>query len=219
MIRVYGISGLGADERVFKYISLNYPIIPIPWLRPFHKESIEQYCHRIVEKHHLNKNSEEVVLIGVSFGGIIATEISKLIKNKETILISSVAKYTDLRLLYRAVGFLKLAHLMPRKFLIAPAMLIAKVFGTRETKLIRSILHDTDPYFVKWAIIQITNWRNKTLPNQILKISGEKDLLLPPSPNDDIVIKNGRHFMIVDKADQISDIINNRLPQLHAKVS
>lgn len=219
MVRVYGISGLGADERVFKYLSLSHKLIPIPWLRPFHKESIEQYCHRIIEKYDLNKNSEEVVLIGVSFGGIIATEISKLIKNKITILISSVSQYTDLRLLYRSVGFLKLGHLLPTRFLIAPAMLIAKVFGTRETKLIRSILHDTDPYFVKWAIIQITNWKNKQVPSQIIKISGEKDLLLPPSPNDDYIIKRGRHFMIVDKADEISEIINNRLPTVCANVS
>jgi len=54
---------------------------------PLGDESLESYAKRLSE--HIPKN-DEVVLIGVSFGGIIVQEIHKLVNTKKVIIISSV---------------------------------------------------------------------------------------------------------------------------------
>ena len=33
-MKIYGISGLGADKRVFKYLKLDFDFIPIDWIDP-----------------------------------------------------------------------------------------------------------------------------------------------------------------------------------------
>ena len=85
-MKVYGISGLGADKRVFEKLTLDLELIPIDWITPYKNERIEDYAKRLSKK--IDKK-EEFIIIGVSFGGLIATEISKILKSKLTILISS----------------------------------------------------------------------------------------------------------------------------------
>ena len=43
-----------------------------------------------------------------------------------------------------------------------------------------------------------------------IKISGSNDKLLPAS-EDAKIIKNGAHFMIVDRVDEVSKVINDAL--------
>lgn len=83
---LYAISGLGADERVFQYLKLEHELIPIPWLTPENGEPIEWYAKRMAAK--IN-TEEEFVILGVSFGGLVAVEMSKILKPTITVLISS----------------------------------------------------------------------------------------------------------------------------------
>ena len=46
-MKIYGISGLGADKRVFEYLTLDYQFIPIDWIKPEDKETIEEYSLRL----------------------------------------------------------------------------------------------------------------------------------------------------------------------------
>ena len=48
-MRIFAISGLGADERVFKYLNLNCEIIVIQWITPFKKEKIRDYAKRLIK--------------------------------------------------------------------------------------------------------------------------------------------------------------------------
>ena len=85
---VYFISGLGADERVFQFLDLSKIEHQfIQWNEPQKKESLSSYCKKLTEQIDLK---QEIILIGISFGGIIAQEISKIIECKKVIIISSV---------------------------------------------------------------------------------------------------------------------------------
>lgn len=44
-MKIYA-SGLGADERVFKYLTINYELIPVKWFTPKHKETIQAYSKK-----------------------------------------------------------------------------------------------------------------------------------------------------------------------------
>lgn len=85
-MKVYAISGLGADARVFQFLKLPIEIITIDWLSPKRNESLSEYAARLIPQINIK---QEFILLGVSFGGLIALELSKLLKPKATILISS----------------------------------------------------------------------------------------------------------------------------------
>ena len=204
-MKLYGISGLGADKRVFEYLDLDCKLIPIEWIEPLKNETIESYSIRISKS--INRE-EDFGIMGVSFGGLVAVEISKRLNPKLMILISSAETRLELRLIYRIIGKTKLLKLIPQ-FLFDPPRIIADwIFGAVNKKLLNQILNDTDLYFAKWAVNQLTNWSNiEKLSNPVLKIGGTHDKLVPPNKNQRLIEK-GEHFMIVDRADEISQIIN-----------
>lgn len=70
MQKIYLVSGLGADERVFVNIKIPHSeIIHLRWEIPLRNESISNYAKRLINQIDLTHN---VILIGVSFGGLIA---------------------------------------------------------------------------------------------------------------------------------------------------
>lgn len=76
---LYLIGGLGADERVFKYLNINVKTQIINWILQEPNEELKSYAKRLTEQ--INKN-EEFAILGVSFGGIIAIEMAKFIRPK-----------------------------------------------------------------------------------------------------------------------------------------
>lgn len=206
-MKIYGISGLGADKRVFEFLKLDCELIPIEWIKPKADESIERYSKRLSK---VIDVSSDFGILGVSFGGLIAVEISKLLSPKLTILISSVETKSELRSIYKLIGKTNILKLIPERLFNPPKAAAQFIFGTDNKKLLNGILNDTDLQFAKWAVIKLTTWENEEKIKPIIKLSGTKDKLLPPSKDENTVLVNeGEHFMIVDKADEISSIINS----------
>ena len=209
-MKIFAFSGLGADKRVFDHLRLDHELIPIEWISPKNKEPIISYAKRLIEKFKLNEQ-KDIGILGVSFGGLIAVEISKIIQPKITVLISSVALRSDLSRLIKFAGKTNIIELIPKNLLDPPRAIAHFMFGTKEKALLNAILDDTDVHFTKWALRELMNWKNETpLPNLIV-IGGSKDKLLPPKNENSILIDQGAHFMIVDKASLISEIINKEL--------
>lgn len=215
-MKIYGISGLGADKRVFDFLTLENEFIPIDWITPHKNEPIKDYSKRLSSVIDIEN---DFCLIGVSFGGLIATEISQILNPKTTILISSAHTKNELRPIFRWFGKTQLIRVIPT-FLFDPPRLIAKyIFGAKNTKLLSDILDDTDLSFAKWAVNELTNWRNTTQLKNVLKINGTKDKLIPPKGNTKMeLIDKGEHFMIVDRANEISKIINDKIKTCYNKV-
>ena len=97
-MKFYLIGGLGADERVFECLQLNVDCKVIKWIKPYKNEALDSYTLRIlpqIEQH------EKFALLGVSFGGIVAIEIAKIIKPELLILISSVTDSKQFPLNYK----------------------------------------------------------------------------------------------------------------------
>ena len=93
MKNVYIFSGLGADKRVFQKMDFSeYNATFVEWILPNRTENIESYSKKLTEqiKH------EKPILIGLSFGGIIATEIAKIIETEKIILIDSAKNKTEI---------------------------------------------------------------------------------------------------------------------------
>ena len=84
MKKIYCISGLGSDEKIFARIKVDgYQLVHIPWLKPEKDEPIEVYAKRMSKY----IKDEKPVLMGLSFGGMMAIEITKLLPVDKLILI------------------------------------------------------------------------------------------------------------------------------------
>ena len=91
---VYFMPGMCANSLIFERIKLNKNFIPhyLSWIPPLKNESLSKYVVRLSEtiKH------KDAILIGVSFGGVIVQELSKILKIKKVIIISSVKSNKEL---------------------------------------------------------------------------------------------------------------------------
>jgi pimeloyl-ACP methyl ester carboxylesterase len=211
-MNAYFISGLGADKRIFSKLKLDEKIniIHLDWITPNKNESLAAYAERLSKVIDI---TQPFVLVGVSFGGMIAVEIAKILKPVTTIIISSTMLSTQLPALYRFASKLKLLKLIPAKLLKSSNKLTQNYyFGTRsssEKTLLSKIIKDTDPYFLKWAIGSILSWKNGNRPERIYHIHGTNDkILYSKNAQPDFVIQNGTHFMVYQNAEEISGIID-----------
>ena len=205
MKTVYVFSGLGADERVFYKTDFgNCTVVFVRWIAPQKNEGIESYALRIAQQ----ITTAHPILVGLSFGGMMAVEVAKHIATEKIILISSAKSRREIPFYFRLAGTVGIANIIPSKALIKINVFTNWFFSNRtldDKKLLSAILHDTDPVFLKWAIIKIANWQNTTSHPNLVHIHGDADRILPfkyVSCNE--VVKDGAHLMIVSKAAEVN---------------
>jgi len=215
MKNIYYVSGLGADERVFSFLKIkNANETFIKWLDPHKNEKISTYSKRLINQ---IDTSKQVILVGVSFGGIIAQEIAKHISVEKLIIISSVKSFNEYGFELKLASLTRIHKLMPSFILKWSNKLTADYYfgveSKQESKLLAAIIDNTDERFMVWAIDKIMKW--KKLPQtkyDIIHIQGNKDRIFTNRNIDNVIwIKGGGHFMIVNKANEISDIVNKSL--------
>ena len=94
-IQVYFVPGLAASIEIFENIKLPESIFEVhflEWILPIHNETIESYAERMCQK----ISHENIILIGVSFGGIMVQEMSKIVKTKNTETNNTEISYTKI---------------------------------------------------------------------------------------------------------------------------
>ncbi len=212
MKQLYLFSGLGADHRVFQFLDLSgFQVTHIQWLKPDANESMDHYASRLSAQ----IDAEKPVLIGLSFGGMMAMEVAKHIVTEKIILISSAKTVKEIPPYFRLAGKLKLNKIASSQRMKKPNALVYRMMGAEtnaEKTLMKDILNDTDHEFFKWAIERIVTWENKILHANVVHIHGKKDRLLPfRFVKADISIAGGTHLMIVRNAKEISEIIRKLL--------
>jgi len=74
---IYLIPGQGSDERIYNKIEFpgNYEVVHIKYEMPNENENMSAYAQRLAQQ---IKEENGFILIGVSLGGMIATEIAEL---------------------------------------------------------------------------------------------------------------------------------------------
>jgi hypothetical protein len=210
--KIYLFSGLGADRRVFERLAIPGQLIHIDWLTPLPDESLHQYSKRLVEANRMESNQ---MLLGVSFGGIIAVELSKLIVVKQVILISSVPHSRQLPVLFKIAGYLRIYKFLPYTLLKKPNLLLRFAFSpisNKEYELLKKIVADTETDFLKWAIKQIVLWRSHNPADRLIHLHGTRDKVFPFKHNAGIIpVPNGGHFMVYNRAEELSEMISRMI--------
>ncbi len=213
--QLYILSGLGADERVFQQINF-MPHTPffIQWEIPDKEESIESYAKRLIAK----ITQPDPIIIGLSFGGLMAIEIAKQINTDKVILISSVKHTSEIPFYFRLAGKWDLIRFLPVRLLKFPNIITSYFFGADshfDRQILRQVLMDTDLQFLKWAIAKIANWKNTTALKNVIHIHGTSDRVLPYRyVKCDIVVPGGGHLMVLNKARKIEGIIKQEIEKI-----
>lgn len=212
MKTIYCISGLGADERAFSKLKIkDYKLQVIKWLMPDANETIQQYATRMSA----GIKEENPLLMGLSFGGMLCTEIAKQIPVAKIILISSIKSSKELPFWMRAVATLKLNKIVPLKSTRLTQPIQNRMLGVQsedEKILVASLRREADLPYTNWAVHQAINWKNDWQHPHIFHIHGDKDNMFPiKNIKADYTIKNAGHFMIMNRATEVSDCINEVL--------
>ncbi|MCG3167889.1 MAG: hypothetical protein POELPBGB_03689 [Bacteroidia bacterium] len=208
MKHLFLFSGLGADHRVFQFLDLSgFKVSYIKWLVPDARETMQHYAARLTEQ----IDAENPVLVGLSFGGMMAMEVAKHIAAEKIVLISSAKTKKEIPPYFRVAGKLKLNKIVALNAAKKPNAFSYRIMGAEteaEKQLMKTILTETDPAFFKWAIEKVVTWNNNVLHENVVHIHGEKDLLLPYRfVKADISIPNGTHLMTVQHAKEVSELI------------
>lgn len=218
-MNVYFISGLAADSRVFKFIELpeGYTKNYIDWITPNKAESLKDYAQRLTSQ--IN-HEQPFVLVGLSMGGMLASEIAKLYPPKLTILISSVPASSQLPTYYKYVNRFKIYRLVPTKIL--KSISVAKRIFSTETheakKILVEVIKDSDPQFIRWAIQAILEWENEIIPAPIKHIHGTKDGILPiKNTQPSHAISEGTHLMLMSRVKELNAFFEEVLLEIETK--
>lgn len=214
MTNIYCISGLGADERIFKKLHIKgAKLIHLPWPEYDVYDEMGCYAQKIAA---LIKEDNPIIL-GISFGGMMAVEISKLVPVKQLFLISTAKTAAELTSPGWVVKKLLVSEVLPGFVYKSPNKVMLSLFGAEtdeEKDLLRAILKDSDGQFMRWAMRAIMLWQNAYVPQNATHIHGTGDnIILPANVEPDYWIEDGTHMMIYKRADEIAAIIEKELSQ------
>jgi len=213
-MNLYFISGLGADKRIFQKLVLpeHFVVHYIDWLPVAKNESLTNYCRRLSE---VIDTSRPFSLVGLSFGGVVAIEMSKFLSPVQTVLISSFCLKKEVPRFYAFLSNTGLYKLLPMRLLLKPNHFVFRMFGAYKPgikELLKNILQDTDPEFFHWAVFRLFSWENNWKPDNLVRIHGTADRVLPYKENmNAIPVKGGEHLMVYSKCEVVSAILADKL--------
>ncbi|MBI3221093.1 MAG: alpha/beta hydrolase [Bacteroidetes bacterium] len=207
---VYLLSGLGADKRIFDRLDLSgYKVHYIDWIKPLPDDTMKSYAQRLSSQ----IKSPQPILIGVSFGGMMATEIAAQVATEKVILISSARDATAIPFYFQMLRYFPIHWWVPIQWMKKGNALQDWIFGMKQKEdkeLLRSILAATDPFFLRWAIHQIITWNKRSEPLAIAQIHGDSDRLLP-FRQADFSVPDGGHLIVHTHAPIVSQWIREQI--------
>lgn len=195
--------GMAANPTIFERIELpgkEFEMIWLSWRIPEKEERFSSYAKRMCED--INK-LEPVVLIGVSFGGVLVQEMSKYLKVKRLIIISSVKTRRELPKRMKVARDTGVYKVLPTSLLDYITHIEKLPLGNlvrKRLKLYQQYLSVNDKYYLDWAIEKMLCWEQDDAIKDIIHIHGDEDLVFPiKNIENSIVIPKGTHIMILNK--------------------
>jgi pimeloyl-ACP methyl ester carboxylesterase len=193
---IYLIPGMTADYPVY---SRMLPLLPnatvVDFIQPETRESLVNYASRMA-----NSLPANAFIAGVSFGGIIALEISRILRPRGCILISSVRHPQELPpwfRVWRVFGGRRCSLLL--RMIGSSASILPKSVCTSSTTRATK-LAGTGGNWHRWATSAVIDWKPGFGFDHcpVLQIHGTADTTFPIRyTRPEISVLNGRHALPV----------------------
>lgn len=211
-MKVYAIPGLATNNKIFSQLSLkDHDLVVLKW-PPLKKEySMADYAACFVDQMNI---LEPFVLIGLSFGGMLAVEIGKITKPEKIILISSAKTLNGLSRSVRMFKYFPLYLILPEIFFRKASYLFRRVMGTliKDLAVLAGMVKEMPDNYYKFAIKYIVTWDNTVIPENCILIIGTKDkLMLFDEKFADHIVKDGTHAMVITRAGELSELLKSEI--------
>ena len=214
-LHIYFVPGLAANPKIFDFLYLpkeSFELHYLEWLIPESRdESIQTYAKRMSA----NVKHDKVVLIGVSFGGVMVQEMKSILNPQKTIIISSIKNKFEMPSRMRFAKKTNLHKLFPLKAFSNIEKYDKYIFGSllkRRVVLYKKYLSMRDEVYLPWSINAIVNWQRELIDPEIIHIHGTSDHIFPiKNIKDAIHIEGGTHIMIIVIGKKISTILQDMI--------
>jgi hypothetical protein len=81
-----------------------------------------------------------------------------------------------------------------------------------EARLLREIVRDTDPAFLRWAVNEVVRWQPPAPVPGLVHLHGTADRIFPAGRIQSFIpIPGGGHFMVVQEAALLSRLVSEVL--------
>ncbi len=209
MKKVYFISGLGADRSVFQGLDLSFcePVF-LDWIKPLNNESLKDYALRMAA----SIREPDATIVGLSLGGMMATEIVKAHPLMKAIIVSSNRTSKEFPFYSRfLIRYLPLYKLTSKRLLLIIFPIVAWFLGARtreQKKTLKGVMQRSNIPFVKWCIWTMARWKHEDVQQNVIHIHGTADKLLPYRyVRPDYTIDKGEHLMIRNRPEELSALL------------
>ena len=199
---VYFMPGMAASSLIFERIKLDDSIFEIhllEWIMPKKNQTLQDYAKNMA----LKVVHNNVVLIGVSFGGVLVQEMAHFLEVKKVIIISSVKSNEELPLRMKVAKKTKAYKLLPTGIAQNIEVLAKFSFGSvikQRLVLYEKYMSMRDKAYLDWSIEQIIMWERQVVDPNIIHIHGDADEVFPAKNIKDFInVKGGTHIMILSK--------------------
>jgi pimeloyl-ACP methyl ester carboxylesterase len=210
---IYLLPGTGADCRLFNKIDFPYDTVHLEFPMPERKMSLRDYACSFIPRIDTNR---KYILVGVSLGGMISTELADTLSPERVIIISSAKCRDELPGRYKFQKYVPINQIAPKKLIKWGSKVLApKVEPERKQDTIfRSMLMAKDPAYLKWTVNMIIDWKRKEYDSRIVHIHGDNDSTLPiRNISYDYLLPEGSHMMVYIRAEEVSGLINKILAE------
>lgn len=221
-VRLYGISGMGTDERAFNAFKRYFidPLTYIPWKEPRPGETLKEFADRMISPY-IDSHTPIRICIGLSFGGVLGIQALERGMITHLILVSSVKGREELppvmRLL-RTVPVYKVIPASTLKQILVRSGLIPLSLRFENQYKFKEMLDQFSPYYFKWCIDQLVNIpKSKALKN-MYHIHGTHDEVFSIKyicSADHI--PGGSHLMIITRAKEVSRMVQKIVQKIIEK--
>lgn len=213
-VMVYLFPGQGADYRQFRDLKFpeGYDTTHISYPVPDKHETMTQFAGRFIP---LIDQERPYVLVGVSLGGMICTELADSLNPQEVILISSAKAAFELPGRYTFMGKTHLNRLVPKGLVKGGARVLQGIVEPDrkyDPDTFKDMLKKKDAAYLKRTADMIVNWDRDSYLYSLVHIHGDADHTIPiKNVSYNYLIDEGSHMMVLSRADEISMIIEEIL--------
>jgi len=208
---VYLIPGQGADKRLYKNIQLDstFEIRNIEYFTPEKGWSMKDFAKALSAQ---IDTTTEYSIVGVSLGGMLATEMTDFLQPKKVVVISSAKSRKELPFRYRFQKTIPIQVLVPPFMVKLGAQILQPIVEPDRVKdpaTFKSMLKDKDPHFLKRTTNMILEWDRLGYNSKIIHIHGDNDHTIPArNVAYDYLVEGGSHMMVLTRGALISEILN-----------
>lgn len=207
---IYLIPGQGSDSRIFSNFTVGeeFELVNIEYFTPAKGTSMREFA---IELSKQIDTTHKFIIIGVSLGGMLATEMTDFLNPQKTIIISSAKCRSELPGRYKVQKCLPVYKLFSAKA-IKRGSFVMQPFVEPDRNVceetFKSMLEAKDPLFLKRTIDMIMKWDRESYSPKIVHIHGDNDNTIPVRKvKYNYLIHDGSHMMMLTRSIEVNSLI------------